>query len=83
MVSLLLPFLADRAKGSGLLGALMLLYLETVFLLIVPGLELPLAVLFALRMLHCMSKLPGMVLLFFGSPHRWGGLTCTPYPPPP
>lgn len=71
LVSLLFPFLIDGAKSSGLVGALKLLHLESAFLLIVPGPELRLAVLFTL-MLHCVSKLRGMVLLLFGSPCRWG-----------
>lgn len=70
-VSLLFPFLIDGAKSSGLVGTLKLLHLESAFLLIVPGPELRLAVLFTLT-LRCVSKLWVMVLLLFGSPCRWG-----------
>lgn len=72
-VSPSLPFLADGADSDGLLGALKLSHLDSVFLfpsqplLMASDPEFPPAVLFTVTF-HCMSKLSAVGLLLFGSP---------------
>lgn len=77
-VSPALAFLVDGAEREGLLGALQLSHLDSVFLspsqpfhplLMAPGPELPSAVLFTVTF-HCVSKLAAVGLLLFGSGGR-------------
>lgn len=82
-VSLALPFLVDESESDGLLGALKLSHIDSVFLspsqpfLMAPGPEFPPALLFTLLVqllssslvtFHCLSKFSAMVLSLLGSP---------------
>lgn len=69
LVSSLLLFLGNGSESTGLLRAWKLLLIDSVFLQMASHPELSLPGLFTL-VLHCVSKLPGVVLLLVGSPCR-------------